>query len=88
MRGPNGWRWRRFRHRLARSIWVVPAVYVLLALVANVVFAQWDENSPLDSPLELSSSSASTALAALGSGMLAFTGFVTSVVLDLTNRSG
>jgi hypothetical protein len=59
----------------------VPAVYVLLALVASVVFAQWDENSPLDSPLELSSSSASTALAALGSGMLAFTGFVTSVVL-------
>ena len=59
----------------------MPAVYVLLALVASVVFAQWDENSPLDSPLELSSSSVSTALAALGSGMLAFTGFVTSVVL-------
>jgi uncharacterized membrane protein len=81
VRGPNGWRWRRFRHRLARSIWVVPAVYVLLALVASVVFAQWDENSPLDPPYGLSSSSASTALAALGSGMLAFTGFVTSVVL-------
>ena len=36
---------------------------------------------PLDLPYGLSSSSASTALAALGSGMLAVAGFVTSVVL-------
>ena len=39
------------------------------------------QDSPIDPQLGLSAASASTALAALGSGMLAFTGFVTSVVL-------
>jgi uncharacterized membrane protein len=77
----SGWRWRRIRTRVARSIWIIPAVYVIVALALAVLLVNWDVTSPLQSPLDLSSSSASTALAALGSGMIAFTGFVTSVVL-------
>jgi uncharacterized membrane protein len=78
---PNGWRWRRARRRLARTLWVVPATYTVLALALAVVVARLDTDDPWDSWLQLSASSASTALAALGSGMIAFTGFVTSVIL-------
>ena len=81
MRRSSGWRWRRTRARIARSIWIIPAVYVVASLSLAVIIVNWDSSSPLELPLSLSSSSASTALAALGSGMIAFTGFVTSVVL-------
>ena len=53
------------------------------ALVLGVVLVRWDESDPIELASAISASSASTALAALGSGMLAFTGFVTSVVLVL-----
>ena len=41
----------------------------------------WDESDPIDLVHSINASSASAALSALGSGMLAFTGFVTSVIL-------
>jgi uncharacterized membrane protein len=74
---------RRFARRVADSLWVVPATYVAGALVLGVVLVRWDESDPIELADGLSAASASTALAALGSGMLAFTGFVTSVVLVL-----
>jgi uncharacterized membrane protein len=42
---------------------------------------RWDHRSPLTTSLGISAASVSTALSALGSGMIAFTGFVMSVVL-------
>jgi len=47
----------------------------------SVVLVHWDESDPVDLTRSISFSSASAALSALGSGMLVFTGFVTSVVL-------
>lgn len=49
----------------------------------SVVLVRWDQNDPIELTQSISASSASTALSALGSGMLTFTGFVTSVVLML-----
>jgi uncharacterized membrane protein len=81
MTGFNGWRWRRARHRLGRMIWVVPTSYAVLAVALSLAFVKWDEQDPMSSALGVSAASATAALAALGSGMIAFTGFVTSVVL-------
>jgi uncharacterized membrane protein len=74
---------RRVLTRVADSLWVVPAAYIAGALALATVLVRWDESDPVDLSSSLSAGSASTALAALGSGMLAFTGFVTSVVLVL-----
>lgn len=81
MQVPNGWRVRRFRAQVATSMWVIPACYVTVSIVAAVGLSRWDRVAPLASSLDLSASAASTALAALASGMIAFTGFVCSIVL-------
>jgi uncharacterized membrane protein len=80
---PRVTRRRRLAARITDSHWVVPAGYVAGALVLAVSLVRWDETDPLVLARTIDSGSASTALAALGSGMLAFTGFVTSVVLVL-----
>lgn len=77
---------RRLRlHRVASrvwdSLWFVPALYVFAALGLSVVLVRWDESDPIVLTRELNASSATSALSALASGMIAFTGFVTSVVL-------
>ncbi|MET0909662.1 MAG: DUF2254 family protein, partial [Ilumatobacteraceae bacterium] len=78
---PSGVRWRRVRDRVRHEMWVIPAVYAFVAVVLSFVFGRWDQLAPLHMELPINADSASTALAALGSGMIAFTGFVTSVVL-------
>ena len=78
---PSGSRWRRARRRLSVGLWFIPAVYVVLALALSVGLLRWDEADPIVLTRAISAGSASAALSALGSGMLAFTGFVTSIVL-------
>jgi uncharacterized membrane protein len=63
------------------GFWFVPSLYVLGALALSIGLVRWDEADPIRLSQSISSSSASSALSALGSGMLAFTGFVTSVIL-------
>lgn len=82
----GGWevhdrRWRRPARRIWDSLWFVPALYVLMALALSVGPVRWDEADPIRLTRSISASNASAALSALGSGMLAFTGFVTSVIL-------
>jgi uncharacterized membrane protein len=79
MRGSG--RWRHRRRVLADSLWVVPAGFVVASLVLSFALVRWDLDDPIVLSKAISAESASTALSALGSGMLAFTGFVTSVVL-------
>jgi len=69
--------------RVWGSFWFVPSLIVIGALALSVGLVRWDEADPIKLSRSISASSASTALSALGSGMLAFTGFVTSVVLML-----
>jgi uncharacterized membrane protein len=74
-------RWRRAVLGARDNLWFVPALYVVVALALSVGLVRWDKADPIVLATSISSSSASAALSALGSGMLAFTGFVTSVIL-------
>lgn len=67
--------------RLVGTFWFVPSLYVLLSLGLSSGLVRWDESDPITLAESLSPNSASAALAALASGMLVFTGFVTSVSL-------
>ena len=78
---PGGFRWRRALRRLSNGLWFIPAVSVILALALSAGLLRWDEADPIVLTRAISAGSASAALSALGSGMLAFTGFVTSIVL-------
>jgi uncharacterized membrane protein len=62
-------------------MWIVPSIYVLGSIGLAFVVVRWDHRSPMTTSLSVSAASVSTALSALGSGMIAFTGFVISVVL-------
>lgn len=77
----NSRRWRAPARRLWNSLWFVPAVYVLLAIGLGAGLTRWDQADPVTLTRSISASSAIAALSALSSGMLAFTGFVTAVVL-------
>jgi uncharacterized membrane protein len=65
------------------SFWFVPGLYVIGALALSVGLVHWDEAESIELSRSIDSSSATAALSALASGMIAFTGFVTSVVLLL-----
>jgi uncharacterized membrane protein len=73
--------WSRAVLGVRVNLWFVPALYVVVALALSVGLVHWDEADPIRLVRAISSAGASTALSALGSGMLAFTGFVTSVIL-------
>lgn len=74
-------RWRGPARRVWNSLWFVPAVYVLLAIGLSAGLVRWDQDDPITLTRSINASSAVAALSALSSGMLAFTGFVTAVVL-------
>ena len=81
----NTGHWRRpvrriWDSRIWDNLWFVPLLYVLAALALSVGLVHWDEADPIVLARSINSSSATAALSALGSGMLAFTGFVTSVI--------
>ena len=69
--------------RVWGSLWFVPSLYVVGALALSVGLVRWDDADPIQLGRAIDESSATAALSALGSGMLAFTGFVTSVILML-----
>jgi uncharacterized membrane protein len=81
MTGLRNVHWHRTVREVWQSLWLVPLLCTLAALGLSVVLLHWDETDPVVLSNAINSSSASAALSALGSGMLAFTGFVTAVVL-------
>lgn len=66
---------------MAKTLWIVPMGYVVASVTLAILLTRWDRYEPWTWTLDLSASAASTALAALGGGMITFTGFVTSIVL-------
>ena len=78
---PIGSRRRRALRRLSHSPWFIPAVSGILAPALSAGLLRWDEADPAVLARAISAGSARAALSALGSGMLAYTGFVTSIVL-------
>ena len=72
---------RRLARRLFASALFFPALYAIVALLASFALVRWDTAAPTTLGLDIDAASAQSAMSALASGMLAFTGFVTSVVL-------
>jgi len=77
----NSRSWRRAVAGVWGNLWFVSLLYVLVALALSVGLVRWDEADPIALARSINSPSATAALSALGSGMLAFTGFVTAVIL-------
>ncbi len=76
-------RFRR-RERLRTSFWIIPAAYVVAALVLADQLPALDARADLGHlPVAIDPSSARDTLSAISSGMIAFTGFVFSTFLVL-----
>lgn len=76
----------RFRRRelLRTSFWIIPAAYVVAALVLADQLPALDASTDVGSlPFAIDPSSARDTLSAISSGMIAFTGFVFSTFLVL-----
>lgn len=69
---------RRFVRERA---WFLPGCYVAAAVLLGVFLPIWDEHRPVS--LDMDPATARQVMAAIGTGMIAFTGFVFSVVLFL-----
>jgi uncharacterized membrane protein len=73
--------WYRLSDRTQASMWMLPALYVVAALVLGVVFPAWDRSDPSHLLLDLQVDSVRSALGAISSGMITFTGLVFSIVM-------
>ena len=68
------------RARARSSMWLVPMVFVTLAIVLSVFMPWLDRQIEADPVFVYSASSAQATLSAIASGMLVFTGFVFSIL--------
>lgn len=75
-------KWRIYEY-IRNSIWIVPALFAVAAIVAGSVFPDIDESaaSGADDVVELTPETARGVLGALAGGMITFTGFVFSILL-------
>lgn len=73
----------RLREHLRFNMWLVPCGYLLLALAAGIGLPAIDRAVAWEGPWHSTQDSVRTALGAIGSGMIAFTGLVFSLLLLL-----
>ncbi len=73
-------RWKLIEF-LRNSIWVVPAVFVLIAIAMGVLLPDLDEKTGFVIGVEYGASAAQGMLGAMAGGMITFTGFVFSILL-------
>ena len=73
-------RWKLIEF-LRNSIWVVPAAFVLVAMVMGVAFPDIDEATGVVIGVDYGASAAQGMLGAMAGGMITFTGFVFSILL-------
>jgi uncharacterized membrane protein len=76
------WRTRwRITEYVRNSIWIVPGLLGVLAIVAGIILPTVDERTGTTIGIAFSPDAARGVLGALASGMIAFTGFVFSILL-------
>ena len=73
-------RWKLIEY-LRNSIWLVPAVFVLVAIAMGVLLPDLDAATESDIGIEYGAAAASGMLGAMAGGMITFTGFVFSILL-------
>lgn len=73
-------RWRIYEY-VRNSLWLVPALFVLLAWAMGAVIPDIDESVDVRIGLSYGPEAARAVLAAMAGGMITFTGFVFSILL-------
>lgn len=73
-------RWRIYEY-VRNSLWIVPAVFVVLAIAMGVAFPVIDEEVDATVGIAYGSDAARSVLGAVAGGMITFTGFVFSILL-------
>ena len=75
-------RWK-VREYVRNSIWIVPALFAIAAIIAGSLFPDLDKHTADEAEIvvELTAETARGVLGALSGGMITFTGFVFSILL-------
>ncbi len=76
------WRTRwRIREYVRNSLWIVPFVFIAVAVAMGITFPLIDERTKATIGVSFGSEAARSVLGAIASGMITFTGFVFSILL-------
>ncbi len=73
-------RWQIYEY-VRNSLWIVPALFVTLAIVMGILLPELDERTTTRIGLSFGSGAAQSVLGAMAGGMITFTGFVFSILL-------
>jgi uncharacterized membrane protein len=73
-------RWQIYEY-IRNSLWLVPGLFVVLAIAMGIVLPEVDESSGTRIGLSFGAGAAEAILGALAGGMITFTGFVFSILL-------
>ncbi len=73
-------RWKMIEY-VRNSIWIVPALFVLVAIAMGVLLPDIDAETSSDIGIDYGAAAASGMLGAMAGGMITFTGFVFSILL-------
>jgi len=73
-------RWRIYEY-VRNSLWIVPALFVVLAIAMGIVIPDIDESVNTTIGISFGAEAARGVLGALAGGMITFTGFVFSILL-------
>ena len=73
-------RWQIYEY-IRNSLWIVPGLFVAVAIAMGFVLPQLDERTSFRIGLSFGSGAAESVLGALAGGMITFTGFVFSILL-------
>jgi uncharacterized membrane protein len=73
-------RWRAYEY-VRNSLWIVPLLFVALAIGLGVALPTFDEHTNFTIGIHFGSDAARGVLGAIASGMITFTGFVFSILL-------
>ncbi len=73
-------RWRIYEY-VRNSLWIVPGLFLVLAIALGIVLPDVDEGTKTTIGLSFGSGAAESILGAIAGGMITFTGFVFSVLL-------
>ncbi len=73
-------RWRAYEY-VRNSLWIVPGLFVVLAIAMGLVLPEVDERTSSSIGISFGASSAQGMLGAIAGGMITFTGFVFSILL-------
>jgi uncharacterized membrane protein len=73
-------RWRVYEY-VRNSLWIVPALFVLIAIALGIALPEIDESTSTTVGIDFGADASRSVLGAMAGGMITFTGFVFSILL-------